>query len=99
MALSINILHAGESGSGNCNAWGWFRKSHLWTIWRSQSEGAKESFAGFAIKEIEVPVVAKGEDKGWVTGYELEPATEAKSVASVVVIGKKIDLAVMVAGL
>jgi len=44
-------------------------------------------------------VVAKGEDKGWATGYELEPATEAKSVASVVVIGKKIDLAVMVAGL
>jgi len=44
-------------------------------------------------------VVAKGEDKGWVTGYELEPAMEAKSVASVVVIGKKIDLAVMVAGL
>ena len=62
-------------------------------------EGAEESFAGYAIEEIEVPVPTMDEGPGWTTGYETEPDMEAKSVASVVVVGKTIDLKVVVAGL
>ena len=56
-------------------------------------------FAGFAIEEIEVPGATSGEDKGWVTGYEPAPKLEAKSVAAVVVVGDKVDLKLVVAGL
>ena len=65
-------------------------------------EGAtEEEFAGYAIEEIEVAVADPDgdDDKGWVTGYEPEPEYEAKSVASLVVVGKKPDLKVIVAGL
>ena len=62
-------------------------------------EGAEESFSGYAIEEIEVPVPSKDDGPGWTTGYEPEPEMEAKSVASVVVVGDKIDLKVVVAGL
>ena len=62
-------------------------------------EGTEEAFAGYAIEEIEVPVQDKEEGKGWTTGYETEPEYEAKSVASVVIVGQKADLKVVVAGL
>jgi hypothetical protein len=63
-------------------------------------EGSEESFAGFAIEEIEVPITVEAdEDRAWTTGYEPDPELEAKSVASVVVVGSKIDLKVVVAGL
>jgi hypothetical protein len=58
------------------------------------------TFSGFAIEEIEAPVVVPdNEDRTWVTGYEASPPMEAKSVASVVVMGDKVDLKVVVAGL
>jgi hypothetical protein len=57
-------------------------------------------FAGFAIEEVEVPVAApEDEERGWVTGYEPEPKMEAKSVAAVVVVGEKVDIKLVVAGL
>ena len=62
-------------------------------------EGSEESFSGYAIEEIEVPIASSEESKGWVTGNEDEPEMEAKSVASVVVVGKSADLKVVVAGL
>jgi hypothetical protein len=63
-------------------------------------EGADESFAGYAIEEIEVPVPNKDdEEKEWVTGYETGPTFEAKSVAAVVVTGAKVDIKAVVAGL
>ena len=65
-------------------------------------EGTEEDFAGYAIEEIEVPVEDKeeGEQQGWTAIDEMgeEPETEAKSVASVVVVGKKPDIKVIVAG-
>jgi len=65
-------------------------------------EGAtEEEFAGYAIEEVEVPVAdpADFEEPLWITGYETEPDYEAKSVASLVVVGSKPDLKVIVAGL
>lgn len=63
-------------------------------------EGDHESFAGFAVEEIEVPIYTKEmEEKLWVTNTEPKPKMEAKSVASVVVVGKTIDLSVVVAGI
>ena len=64
-------------------------------------EGTDESFSGYAIEEMEVPVPTKGDDDGpgWVTGNEPEPEYEPKSVASVVVVAPKPDIAVIVAGL
>ena len=62
-------------------------------------EGTEEAFAGYAIEEIEVPVQDKEEGKGWTTGDEPEPDYEARSVASVVVVGQKPDIKVIVAGL
>jgi len=62
-------------------------------------EGTDEEFSGYAIEEIEVAVTDKDEGPGWTTGYEPEPEYEAKSVASVVVVGAKPDLKVLVAGL
>lgn len=64
-------------------------------------EGTEESFSGYAIEEIEVPIPDNiYEDQGWVPDdYEPDFQYEAKSVASVVVVGKKVDIKVVVAGL
>lgn len=62
-------------------------------------EGTDEAFAGYAVEEIEVEVATKGDDKKWTTGYEPEPEYELKSVAAVVVVAKKPDIKVIVAGL
>lgn len=62
-------------------------------------EGQEEGFAGYAVEEIEVAVDDGTKCPGWVTGHEPEPDYEPKSVASVVVVGKKPDLKVIVAGL
>ena len=66
-------------------------------------EGAtEEDFAGYAIEEIEVDVVVEQEDQGWTTilegNYGQIPEKEAKSVASIVVVGQKPDIKVIVAG-
>jgi len=66
-------------------------------------EGTEEDFAGFAIEEIEVPIeVDEEEPQGWTAIGEgkwgEEPEKEAKSVASIVVVGKKPDIKVIVAG-
>lgn len=63
-------------------------------------EGTDEDFAGFAVEEIEVPVpVPEDESRLWATGEEPEPEYEAKSVASVIVVGAKPDIKVVVAGI
>lgn len=62
-------------------------------------EGSEESFAAFAIEEVEAPVAEMKEERGWTTGYEKRPEMEAKSVAQVVVSGSKVDLRVLVAGI
>jgi hypothetical protein len=62
-------------------------------------EGTDDAFSGYAIEEVELPVPDNSEGRGWVTGDEDPPILEAKSVASIVVTGNKIDLAVVVAGL
>lgn len=68
-----------------------------------QSSENTEAFAGFAIEEIEVSTAAADdnskEDQEWTTGEGTAPPMEPKSVASVVVVGKKVDLKVVVAGL
>ena len=58
-------------------------------------EGYSEEFSGYSIEEIEVPI----EPEDGVTVYDLgyQPK-EAKSVATVVVVGKSPDLAKIVAG-
>lgn len=60
-------------------------------------EGTEEDFAGYAVEEIEVPVDEP--DKEWYLTDEPPPDMEAKSVASVVVVGQKPDIKVIVAGL
>lgn len=61
---------------------------------------AAEEFSGYAIEEIEVPVKSTDPGPGWVAFDSMEdPPTEAKSVAAVVVAGKKPDLKVIVAGM
>lgn len=62
-------------------------------------EGAEEAFSGYAIEEIEVPMKTVGEEPEWYTGDEPDPENEAKSVASVVVVGKQCDLKIIVAGI
>lgn len=62
-------------------------------------EGTQENFAGFAIEEIEVPVKQEEDDQEWSTGEGTDPVNEAKSVASVVVVGEKPDMKVIVAGI
>jgi len=63
-------------------------------------EGTEEDFAGYAIEEIEVPVEEAGEIPAWTAFDDMggEPEMEAKSVASIVVVGQKPDLKVLVAG-
>ena len=65
-------------------------------------EGTEEDFAGYAIEEIEVDVDAGDEDPGWTTimhgKYGQIPEKEARSVASIVVVGQKPDIKVIVAG-
>jgi hypothetical protein len=65
-------------------------------------EGTEESFAGYAIEEIEVDIEKKDEEELLWTkgdGDEEEPEKEAKSVAAVVVVGQKPDVKVVVAGI
>lgn len=62
-------------------------------------EGAAEEFSGFAIEEVEVPMKTEGEEPEWYTGDEPDPENEAKSVASIVVTGKKCDIKIVVAGI
>ena len=64
-------------------------------------EGTEESFAGYAIEEVEVPVEEKDEDdKEWrLARAEDNRPREAKSVASVVVVGQSLDIKVIVAGI
>ena len=67
-------------------------------------EGTEEDFAGYAIEEIEVDVVDPDyEDPGWTAighgKYGEIPEKEAKSVASIVVVGQKPDIKVIAAGL
>lgn len=64
-------------------------------------EGTEESFAGYAIEEVEAPIPSTHETPAWQsesTIYEERP-TEPKSVASVVVIGQQLDIKTIVAGM
>jgi hypothetical protein len=61
-------------------------------------EGAEETFAGYAIEEIEVPIVTPS-TQDWATGEEPEYEREPKSVASIVVSGSKPDISVIVSGM
>ena len=68
-----------------------------------RTEGTtEESFAGYAIEEVEVPVKKTESlpDVGWTTGSDdASTAMEAKSVASVVVVGQSTpDIKLIVAG-
>lgn len=62
-------------------------------------EGTEEDFAGYAIEEVEVSI-DKSEDPAWVPVDVIypDPEKEAKSVASIVVVGRKPDIKVIVAG-
>lgn len=63
-------------------------------------EGADEVFAGYAIEEVEAPVLGRYEiDFGWSKGDVTDREMEIKSVASVVVVGKTPDISVIVAGI
>lgn len=60
----------------------------------------EEDFAGYAIEEIEVALPPKDDGKGYSKGYSEDPIIkEAKSVAAVVVVGKKPDIRIIVAGI
>lgn len=62
-------------------------------------EGAEYNFEGYAIEEIEVPIVVDNEyDWHDGSGYASQQK-EAKSVAAVIVAGKKPDISVIVAGI
>lgn len=58
-------------------------------------EGHSEEFAGYSIEEIEVPIEPEEGVSVFDLGYQPK---EAKSVATVVVVGKKPDIAKIVAG-
>ena len=63
-------------------------------------EGTEESFAGYAIEEVEVPVPSTEEEREWrPSGDEDNTPVEAKSVASVVVVGQQLDIKIIVAGI
>lgn len=62
-------------------------------------EGSEEDFAGYAIEEIEVAVASEDDEAEWYTGDEPPAEKEPKSVAAVVVTGKKPDISVIVAGI
>jgi hypothetical protein len=53
-------------------------------------------FTGYSIEEIEVPIEHEDGIPAWELGYQRK---EAKSVASVVVAGKKVDIKAIVAGI
>jgi hypothetical protein len=61
-------------------------------------EGSEESFAGYAIEEIE-EILPEPIPEGWFTDELDDYQYEAKSVASIVVVGSKPDLSVIVAGM
>ncbi len=70
------------------------------TVYVLEQADTSESFAGFAIEEIEVSTAAAANaDQEWTTGEGTAAPMEPKSVASVVIVGKKVDLKVVVAGL
>jgi len=65
-------------------------------------EGTEESFAGYAIEEVEVEIPEPEGEENWGLVYvddEKEPEREAQSFASVVVVGQKLDIKVVVAGM
>ena len=63
-------------------------------------EGTEESFAGYAIEEVEVDIKPEDDpEQNWITKDEPDPETEPKSFASVVVVGKKLDIKVIAAGM
>jgi hypothetical protein len=62
----------------------------------------EQAFAGYAIEEVEVPIKMddSSESLMWTTfDVPADPPLEAKSVAAVVVVGKKPGIATIVAGL
>lgn len=59
-------------------------------------EGHAEEFSGYSIEEIEVPIAPEDGVSVFDLGYQPK---EAKSVATVVVVGKKPELAKVVAGI
>lgn len=60
----------------------------------------EEDFAGYAIEEIEVALPRHDDGTGY-TKVHVMPSTltEARSVAAIVVVGKKLDIQVIVAGI
>mmetsp|Transcript_16215 Transcript_16215/g.21213 ORF Transcript_16215/g.21213 Transcript_16215/m.21213 type:complete len:283 (-) Transcript_16215:55-903(-) len=62
-------------------------------------EGTEDSFAGYAIEEVEVEIPSTEAEPAWVLDDEPEPEMEAKSFASVVVVGQKLDIKLIVAGM
>jgi len=61
-------------------------------------EGTEESFAGYAIEEVEVEVPEE-DTRGWYRIDDPDPEMEAKSFAAVVVVGQKLDIKVVAAGM
>lgn len=60
----------------------------------------EEDFAGYAIEEIEVALPKQDDGTGYTRTYTMVPTlTEARSVAAIVVVGKKPDIQVIVAGI
>ena len=64
-------------------------------------ENSDYEFAGYAIEEIEVPILPEDDDKGWHTHFDgiNNLPKEAKSVAAVVVAGSAPDIKVVVSGI
>ncbi|KAL7578403.1 hypothetical protein ACA910_012800 [Epithemia clementina (nom. ined.)] len=64
-------------------------------------EGTEESFAGYAIEEVEVPIPNKeAEERGWYpSSVEDDREKVARSVASIVVVGQTLDIKTIVAGI
>ncbi|CAB9513038.1 Phosphoenolpyruvate carboxykinase [Seminavis robusta] len=61
-------------------------------------EGSGYEFAGYAIEEVEVPIIDEDDGKDWSTG-DGNVTHEAKSVAAVVVAGSAPDISLVVAGI
>ena len=63
-------------------------------------EGAEYEFGGYAIEEVEVPLIDEDDGQDWHdgSGYQFVQH-EAKSVAAVVVAGAKPDISLVVSGI
>lgn len=63
-------------------------------------EGAQYDFGGYAIEEIEVPLIDEDDGQDWHdgSGYQFVKH-EAKSVAAVVVAGQSCDISLIVSGI